>query len=151
MMRLPAGATGFQGPPADLEVDVRALATICFHAARALGGTITAVVPASATPNFHSVDFVHDRQHMTVLRHASLPFVAFADPCPPGHTELVFRDHPRLVAAVTQTSDLQVLTTEQLNSPLSAVDLRALHPDEHHQIAYWKPHTVGELLFNFWD
>ncbi len=48
-------------------------------------------------------------------------------------------------------SDLRVLTTAELHTPLRQVDLRALGPAEHRQIAYWQPGTVGELLFNFWD
>jgi hypothetical protein len=35
--------------------------------------------------------------------------------------------------------------------PLVQVDLSALDRNEHREIKYWKPETVGELLFNFWD
>jgi hypothetical protein len=31
------------------------------------------------------------------------------------------------------------------------VDLSALTAPELEQIAFWKPQTVGELLFNYWD
>jgi hypothetical protein len=64
---------------------------------------------------------------------------------------LTFVDHPDLAAALTDGSNLQVLTAEQLNAPLSPADLADLGPAERKQIAYWQPNTIGELLFNFWD
>lgn len=38
-----------------------------------------------------------------------------------------------------------------MTTPLAAVDLGALGAAEHRAIAYWRPGTVGELLFNSWD
>ncbi|MFC7710781.1 hypothetical protein [Micromonospora lupini] len=68
-----------------------------------------------------------------------------------GDVMVTFVDHPDLAAALTNLTDAQPLTAEQLQTNLSQVDLTALSAHEHDQINYWKPTTVGELLFNFWD
>ncbi|MGA5757018.1 hypothetical protein [Nonomuraea bangladeshensis] len=38
-----------------------------------------------------------------------------------------------------------------LMSPLTKVDTTALSAAEWREIEYWKPKTLGELLFNAWD
>jgi hypothetical protein len=49
--------------------------------------------------------------------------LAFAAPRSDGDTTLTFLDHHDLAAAISETD----------------------------QINYWKPDTVGQFLFNFWD
>ncbi|MET8835425.1 hypothetical protein ABZV78_16110 [Micromonospora sp. NPDC004540] len=148
-MRLPPSATGFGAglPGADLP----AFLAVCHHAARRVGGTVTRATPAGVTPSFHTVLIDHPGGPITALGHATVPMVAFAQPLPAGDTKLAFLDHPDLAVAVGEVSDLRVLTVEALRTPLSAVDLAALRAEEHRQIRYWRPETVGELLFNFWD
>ncbi len=86
-----------------------------------------------------------------MLRHVALPFIAFAGSRAGGDVTVTFVNHRDLATAITNLTDAQVLTVDQLQIPLSQVDLSALDPHEHDQIDYWKPTTVGELLFNFWD
>ncbi|WP_433288321.1 hypothetical protein [Micromonospora sp. CA-244673] len=150
-MQLPPGATGFH-PSLSQQADLGEFTAVCHHAARAIGATVTGVTPAGVTPNFHTVDITHGlHHHIAVLRHIALPFNAFARPQANGDGTITFVDHPDLAAAITNLANVQVLTVEQLRTSLSQVDLSALGPSEHDQIAYWKPNTVGELLFNFWD
>ncbi|SNT51426.1 hypothetical protein SAMN05421812_10820 [Asanoa hainanensis] len=146
-MELPAGATGFDAAVAD-EAEVRGFTTACHHAARATGGAVTRVVPAGPTPSFHTVEISLGQQRIAVLRHSTLPLVAFTDPRGDGELALTFVDHPDLAAAM---SGVPVLSAGQLNAPVSQADLGALGPAEHEQIGYWRPTSVGELLFNFWD
>jgi hypothetical protein len=151
-MKLLPGATGFN-PPAGEHADLRRFTDICYHAARAIGGAVTGVTPAGVTPNFHTVDITHGhaQHHVEVLRHIALPLIAFARPAADGDLTMTFVDHGDLAAALTSLTDAQILTVEQLRTPLARVDLSALDRHEHRQINYWKPDTVGELLFNFWD
>jgi hypothetical protein len=151
MMKLPAGATGFDSPSGNTGTDLAPFSTACHQAARAIGGTVADVIPAGVTPNFHTVEIAQPGSHTAVLRHTTLPFVALAEPRLPGDATLTFIDRPHLAAVIQTGSDLQVLTTEQLHAPISTADLTGLGPHEHDQIAYWQPHTIGELLFNFWD
>ena len=149
-MKLPAGATGFNAVPG-AGLTLSAFATLCHHAARAVGGTVTGVVPAGVTPTFHTVEITRYGQRTTVLGHSTVSIGAFAEPRAPGDATVTFTDRPDLAAVIGATSHLVILTTQQLNAPLSTADLTALDAGEHKQIAYWRPDTIGELLFNFWD
>jgi hypothetical protein len=149
-MKLPPGATGFNGQPGS-EADLRAFAAVCHRAARAIGATVTGVTPAGVTPDFHAIDIIHAQHEIAVLRYIALPFIAFAGGRTSGDVTVTFVNHRDLATAITILTDAQVLTVDQLQIPLSQVDLSALDPHEHDQIDYWKPTTVGELLFNFWD
>ncbi|TDC45250.1 hypothetical protein E1212_29090 [Jiangella ureilytica] len=149
-MKLPRGATGFNAPPGE-EPDLGTFTTVCYHAARAIGATVTGVIKADVTPSFHTIDVAQAQHHIAVLRHTTVPLVAFARPRTSGDATITFIDRPDLAAAITNLTDAQILTAEQLGIPLPQADLSALGPHEHDQINYWKPNTVGELLFNFWD
>ena len=149
-MKLPPGATGFNPPPG-VQADLSAFTALCHQAARAIDATVTAVTPAGVTPDFHTVEITNVQHHIAVLRHTTLPFIAFARPQANGDVTVTFIDHRDLAAAITKLTDAQGLTVDQLRTPLSQVDLSALDPGEHDQINYWKPATVGELLFNYWD
>ncbi|MET7865238.1 hypothetical protein [Micromonospora taraxaci] len=149
-MKLQPGATGFNPPPGS-QADVRAFTAVCHHAARTIGATVAGVTPAGVTPNFHTVDIGDAHHRIAVLRHTTLPFIAFARPRTNSDVTVTFVDNPGLAAALTTLTDAQALTAAQLQTSLSQVDLRALTPYEHNQITYWKPTTAGELLFNFWD
>ncbi|SCF38993.1 hypothetical protein GA0074695_6471 [Micromonospora viridifaciens] len=149
-MKLPPGATGFNPPPGN-QADLRTFTAACHHAARAIDATVTGVTPAGVTPNFHAVDIADAQHHIAVLRHTTLPFIAFARPHADGDVMVTFVDHPDLAAALINLTHAQALTVDQLQTPLTQVDLSALDRADHDQIGYWKPTTVGELLFNFWD
>jgi len=149
-MKLPPGATGF-GPPPGARPDLRHFTAVCHQAARAIDATVTDVTPAGVTPNFHTIDIRYAQHHISVLRHTVLPFIAFALPRAGGEISIAFVDHHDLAAAILNLTDARVLTVEQLRTPLAHIDLTALGRHEHDQINYWKPNTLGELLFNFWD
>ena len=149
-MKLPPGATGFHPRPGD-RADLRAFTAVCHHAARAIDATVTGVTPAGVTPNFHQVDIAHDERHVAILRHATLPIIAFARPGNNGDVTVTFVDHPALAAAIGELTDALILTVEQLQTSLAQADLSALGREEHDQIRHWQPRTVGELMFNFWD
>ena len=53
------------------EADVRAFTAACHHAARATGGTVTSVIPAGPTPNFHTIEI--SRTHQPGRRHPEAP------------------------------------------------------------------------------
>lgn len=148
-MRLPPGATGFDAPGG--RTDVGAFTAVCHHAARAVGATVTGFTPAGVTPSFHAAGIAHARHHVTVLRHVTVPFIAFARPLADGDINLTFVEHPEFAAALAGLTDTRILTADQLQVPLSQADLSALDRAEHDQIGYWKPATVGDVLFNYWD
>lgn len=150
-MKLPPGATGFGAICHTPQEDLRDLGTICHHAARRTGGTITELIPFSATPNFHTATITYPNGRVSVLRHGLLPWIALALPARSGQVPHNWLDRIDLANAIREVSDLRIVTRAELLQPLTATDLTDLGPAEIKQIEYWKPTTVGELLFNLWD
>ena len=150
-MRLPAGSTGFDAPPVDAAAHRRAFLTACHHAARAIGGRVAGIEGPGVTPNFHLAEIAHRDGRLSVLGHGCVLFAAIAGPRPWRDLRPTFADDPAVAAAIVAASALRPLAVAELSTPLDQADLSALGPGEHRQIAYWKPDTVGELLFNYWD
>lgn len=141
-MKLPRGSTGLDASP-----PAAAFVGHCHHVARTVGGEVVRVERAGVTPNFDTVDIRRRSGTTSVLRHAALPFVAFATPRADDHMELTFIDDDELAGLFEET----VLDRATLCADLSTADLSELDPAEHEQITYWRPGTVGEVLFNWWD
>lgn len=99
----------------------------------------------------HTPRLGYEYERVAVLRHALLNLVAFVE-LPRDHVEppLAFIDRLRLAQILSETG-FQVLTTAELSQPITSADLSGLTAQEHEQVRYWKPATVGELLFNYWD
>jgi hypothetical protein len=151
-MRLPPGTTGFDAPPGTMsDVALRAAMSACYDAARRTSGRVAGVAEPGETPSFHTVLMAYRAARVAVLVHATVPLVAVAAPITAPGTKITFITRPDLAAALTARPALWVLTTEELNTPIEDVDLSALSDKEHALIAQWKPQTVGELAFNYWD
>jgi hypothetical protein len=45
----------------------------------------------------------------------------------------------------------RLLDVEELSTPLATADTSELTEAELEQVRYWRPSTVGELMFNWWD
>ncbi len=54
-------------------------------------------------------------------------------------------------AGVFEAGGLRVLGPVILDRPIADIDLGGLSSAEMRQVAYWRPRTLGELLFNWWD
>lgn len=152
-MILPRGATGFwdasaEPPPA---CDVTAFRAAGYAIAREVGGTVESFTPARQTPNFHLL--VLDTGTRTgIACHALLPWLALVQPPLPSSAEpLSFLSCPRLGDRLEQFPPFRLLRHSELVLPLDQADLTALARAELAQIRYWRPHYVGELLFNWWD
>jgi hypothetical protein len=79
-MRLTTGATGFGSGTTHETADLSAFTALCHHAARATNATVAHVIAAGATPSFHTINIARRQHHTAVLRHATLPLLAFAAP-----------------------------------------------------------------------
>lgn len=107
------------------------------------------------TPNFHQGVIAY-RDHClavvsprdsAVLTVAEPRVIDFAD----GAREagpLTFVDAPELMAVLAEQPGLEVLAAVDLNGPFDAAAWPDIDPAD---IKYWKPATLGEALFNYWD
>jgi len=134
------------------ETDPRAFAAICHEAARTTGGRLVTITRPGATPNFHSALISYGQEQVMLLGHQHAPFLAAAAAAPEG-APLTFINDPRIQAALAPSppAPFRLLTLRELQAPLDLIDCTALDHAELEQIRHWKPGTVGELIFNYWD
>lgn len=151
-LALPRGVTGFRGHQSEPlpKTDPQVFAMICYEVARTISGRVGAITPPGVTPNFHSAVIVHGGKQVMLLGHQHAPFLATAAPAS-GNASIIFVDDPRIHAALNPPGPFRLLTLSELQTPLNLADLAALDHAELVQINYWKPNTVGELIFNYWD
>ena len=62
-----------------------------------------------------------------------------------------FIDLPVVADAFRKYQCYTVLSLGELNSAVSEETIAMLSPAELAQIKYWKPTTIGQILFNSWD
>jgi hypothetical protein len=152
-MKLASGATGFNPSTGGNQprVGLSDFLSACHQVARQTDSAVVGTAPAGVTPSFHTVVFSYDGARVAVLCHVRLPVVALAEPLSPGKTALSFVDRENLAEAFTDVAAFSVMTVQELHTPAAVVDLSELSRAERDQINYWKPATLGDLLFNFWD
>jgi hypothetical protein len=152
-MKLASGAAGFSLSTGGNQprVGLSGFLGACHQVARQTDSTVVGTVPAGVTPSFHTVVLSYDDARVAVLCHVGLPVVALAEPLSPGKFALSFVDRGVLADAFTDVAAFRMMTVQELHTPTALVDLSELSGAEHDQINYWKPATLGDLLFNFWQ
>ncbi|MFJ9822602.1 hypothetical protein ACIRU3_46920 [Streptomyces sp. NPDC101151] len=136
-MRLERGATGFRGSgdePAP-ETDVTLFRSACWEAARGMGGRVSEVACAGAS-SFHSVTITTRMEAAVVVCHAHLPIIAITSAPPVAGRPLSGFVDPPPWAAGFEVVGFRCLPVEQLNTPMSRVDVTELAEAELVQIRY---------------
>lgn len=114
---------------------------------RETGGSLVNLQAPDVTPNFLVATLRYGRATCYLLQSVD-GYWACASTWIPDRMQLVFADHSRLARALCHQR-INLLSKAVLDGPLqnaaayphlSAADLK-----------YWKPKTLGEALFNWWD
>lgn len=106
------------------------------------------------TPNFHQGVITYRGRHVAVVALRDSAVLAIAEPRgteSDGVIEsgpLTFVEAPDLVTALSEQAGFGILTAAELTRPFDAAAWPEL---EEADIRYWKPETVGDALFNYWD
>jgi hypothetical protein len=107
------------------------------------------------TPNFHQGVVAYRDRHVAVVTLRDSAVLAVAEPrtieFENGVSEsgpLTFVDAPDLVTALSWHAGFEILTATELDRPFDAAAWPAVDGAD---IRYWKPETVGDALFNYWD
>lgn len=146
-MLLPRGITGFFAPggPPPAPQPVKPFQQLCHWMARENGGRFLSLDPSLAEKNFYAAHMEFRRVPIYLLLNAYAPYCAFAQSL--EHNTVVFLEPP---AAALPPSGYRLLSLKELNKDCREA-AQALGEAELEQIRYWKPRTVGEVVFNFWD
>jgi hypothetical protein len=121
-----------------------------FRAARAIRAKVVHTEPAGVTPNFHSAVLDAPDGETVVLCNSRFPIVAFAE-WPVAMGSLRFKDHGALRDAMESIGGYTVTNVAELDRTLTEDDVTALGSGDLYNLRYWKPETVGEVVFNWFD
>lgn len=106
----------------------------------------------SVTPNFHQARLDDSKMSILMLGHSTFPLIAFAKPENADATKLLFVDCSRIADAMRNLfPDVRIAHASELNQELTESRMSVLDVIEREQIEYWKPKTIGEVVFNWWD
>ncbi|WP_086825298.1 hypothetical protein [Allokutzneria sp. NRRL B-24872] len=148
MYELLSGLTGFEPAP---RTDLKALRAACHDAARNTGGQVADFTEARIAMSYHVALIAYRDDTVAVLANAFHPLLAIAEPPRPHEFRPPFREAPELVTALAAHEPFRVLSTSDLDRPLSTVDTSRLTKAEHRELRTWKASTIGDVVFNHWD
>lgn len=97
--------------------------------------------------NFYYAKCLVNDKHLYILLNAYYPFIAFASSV--GYGSIKFIDIN--IPVYPLETKYQILNISKLSKQYDIEDLKSLSKIEIEQINYWKPVTVGEIIFNYWD
>lgn len=103
--------------------------------------------------SFHWVELSRGGAAFAMLIHGHSSFSALSSNLP-DYFNLAFVDDPALSALCHEQGMLSLLTAADLNEPLTETDrdfMRSLGQEQAHNMKYWRPTTVGDVIFNWWD
>jgi hypothetical protein len=147
MPLLRRGITGFDAPS---DVDFTRFKRAVYAAAQSTGASVIAATPTTGvTPNFHQTLIRFRDCELAVICNRTFPVVAFVEhPVDMAGVQPV--EVPELVENFSN-SGFEVASACELLRPIGPDDLQILTEAERNQAKYWKPQTVGQIVFNWWD
>ncbi|HEY9682873.1 MAG TPA: hypothetical protein V6C86_14960 [Oculatellaceae cyanobacterium] len=153
---VPKGITGFGGQTADPpRIGLAAFRSDCYSAARKIGGRVILKdeeFRPGVVRNF--AIFVIDAPQagrIAILMNTTCAILSFAKAPEETQVLLSFLDLPELESAFCENRDYLFWSAAQLSETATSNMYKDLDPDELKQVKYWKPNTLGDLAFNFWD
>ncbi len=74
-----------------------------------------------------------------------------SQPIAKHETAINFVDAPALAEEFRGFDCYDILSASELMQRVTKETLSELSDAEMNQVKYWKPKTIGEFIFNFWD
>ena len=147
-MILPRGITGFWSVnTAPLPfLDEKAFRQMCRALAQKNGGIVTEVDTDTAARNFYSAKLSRYDQSVFLLQNTHYPYGAFARRDADGRFILI--NQPEWLWL--PEGPVRFLSLAELSQDWRGL-CGELSSEELEQVNYWKPQTVGEIIFNTWD
>lgn len=150
------GAAAVYGGPVS---DLRMFRRVCYEAAHRTGGEVAEFrLSDGVTPNFHqgilayrdlsvAVAWVRDAALLAVAVPRDLDFTPARESGP-----LTFVEVPGLAVVLAEVGaeagGFRVLTPAELDGPIDPAEWPGISS---YDLRCWKPGSLGEALFNYWD
>ncbi|WP_043932273.1 hypothetical protein [Bacillus sp. EB01] len=147
MQILCAGVTGFEPAPSVGSGDFKKTMKSIYRS------RVVDFSPSTPGRNYHMCTVITEEDKIRILLNAHYPFLAFSK-----IDSLEFIEGLDLAGMLGE--HYHILGPEKLYVPLRFTNIgkkfvianeNTLHQNDQQQIAYWKPSTVGEVVFNNWD
>ena len=145
-MILPKGITGFHEKYNDIEViNPKLFKKICYEFIQEYPAVVLSIDTSLTNKNFYVFEILHNNAHIYILMNVYYPYFTFASSI---NDNITFIDIPNMSKSVLMKYEW--LNKNQLNESCKD-SLNLLSPVELEQIHYWKPQTIGEIIYNYWD
>ena len=143
---LPNGITGFRDlkDPCIPEQKKRVFQRFCYSIANRYHCMVLSFDFDLTSKNFYSAEIKTEYGRLYLLENAYYPWIAFAKNL--DFTRIEFIESPFDII----DTNVNVLTLPELEQSWHDI-VGELSKAELEQIKYWKPNTVGDIIFNFWD
>ena len=128
-----------------LRVSLSTFRQVVIPAVRDAGGRVGAIIEPGVTPNFIAAQIDVGARQCWILRSHAGDW-AFVEAIEPALSPLRFTEFPPVADAMARLSGVVPLTRAELVMAFSG---RPGVSDA--DVRYWKPQTVGDALFNWWD
>ncbi|TAA69547.1 hypothetical protein D2910_09460 [Planomicrobium okeanokoites] len=152
-VELPYGISGFYNSdePKPPEVDVSEYKKLCDDFAEKLNGQVLEFTDTLYPANFHKAFFELPGTNICLVMNKHYPVLAFAKTVEALKIEFInFSEGAQAIP-----EDYTVLTADILEAAvpenLNELPGEELNNGDKEQIKYWKPETIGQIIFNFWD
>jgi hypothetical protein len=151
------GISGFPGHDRP-EVDSLQFKRLCYMLANQSNGKLLSFEEPHVSQNFYKAELGWEYKSTStfILLNSSYPFVAFASSV--QYFNIKYADDSLSNDVDALSTGLRVLPVDVLNQRLilnerthTLLNENSLNTSELNQIFHWKPKTVGEVIFNFWD
>ncbi|OPH51910.1 hypothetical protein BC351_34425 [Paenibacillus ferrarius] len=138
------------------EVDSLQFKRLCYSLANYSNGKILSFEEPHASQNFYKIELGLHNESIFILLNCLYPFLAFASSV--QYFKIEFIDHSLSNIVSGFNEGFRVLSAIETNQQFE-LDERThnlltennLNEAEINEILYWKPKTVGDVIFNFWD
>ncbi|MEC2076328.1 hypothetical protein [Metabacillus fastidiosus] len=152
MLILYSGITGILSASSVKEKEFK---QICYSL---LGSNVLEFIENGTLKNFYECIIKLKGKNIHILLNRHYPFIAFTSARELNVLYFPFIDEPDLSKLFEQY--YKVLSVYQLNEPLTytqkgkniiVINENELNQGELKELVFWKPRTIGEVVFNYWD
>jgi hypothetical protein len=126
-------------------MDFKNFSKTCHSLALEINGKILSLTKSGITPNFHSCNLLINFDNIYILCSNNNDW-AFTKNFALNNQTINFCDQNNISQYLKSMHNIIPLTQIELNGPFKLRD----YLDEN-DIKHWKPKTLGEGLFNWWD
>lgn len=153
------GISDSGGP--DALVDGNQFKKVCYSTVTSLKGRVLSFhEPVVAQNYYYAQVSLPNEKSLYILLNSIYPFIAFTSSPEPYNMRFV--DHKQLRGTIIQLwgEVYTVLKPVELDEPLRLKEAKGglvvlnentLNKWDMYNIKYWKPKTVGDVVFNYWD